>query len=224
MSENSRKAKLSVNEVNQQPPRPPFPLNKGGQGVVLRGTKSLVSEANRKPLASVNLVNTLQELRERVYEVRRVWKRIIFLTGCAVVLFSLIAIFLSEIILDLLMPLPMIVRAIFLTGIVASFGYLVYRFIIKPVRKKLTEHDVALHIEQHYTDLEDRLVSSLQFGGQEQEDAIASHLINRLVADTAERTKELNFKKTVSKKKLHDYWKIALIAVSVILLCVFLIN
>ncbi|MBM3242859.1 hypothetical protein FJZ31_41900 [Candidatus Poribacteria bacterium] len=181
-----------------------------------------MSENSCKPKASVSEANALQELRERVYEVRRVWKRTIFLTGCAVVLFSLIAIFLGEIILDLLMPLPMIIRAIFLAGIVASFGYLVYRFIVKPVRKKLPEHDVALHIEQHYTDLEDRLVSSLQFGGQEQEDAIASHLINRLVADTAERTKELDFKKTISKKKLQDYWKIALLAVAVILLCVFI--
>ncbi|MBC8235293.1 hypothetical protein H8E77_37585 [bacterium] len=166
--------------------------------------------------------SNLQELRGRVAETRRVWKRTIFGTGCAVVLFSLIAIFLSEIIIDLLMPLPMIVRAIFLAGIVGSFGYLVYRFIIKPVRKKLTEHDVALHIEQHHTDLEDRLVSSLQFGDQEQDDAIASHLINRLVADTAEKTRELNFKKTVSKKKLQDYWGIALLAVAVLLLCVFI--
>ena len=40
------KTKSLVNEVNQQPPCPPFPLNKGGQGVVLMGTKALVSEAN----------------------------------------------------------------------------------------------------------------------------------------------------------------------------------
>ena len=198
-----------------------------------------MSESSRKPKvlglcgSKEGEANTLQELRERVFEVRRVWKRTIFLTGCAVVLFSLIAIFLGEIIIDLLMPLPMIARAIFLAGIVGSFGYLVYRFIIKPVGKKLTEHDVALHIEQHYTDLEDRLVSSLQFGGQEaiheviaerseQEDEIASHLINRLVADTAEKTKELDFKKTVSKKKLRNYWGIALLAVAVLLLCLFI--
>jgi len=167
--------------------------------------------------------STLQELRGRVTETRRAWKRTIFWTGCAVVLFSLIAIFLGEIVIDLLMPLPMIARVVFLAGIAASFGYLVYRFIVKPVRKKLTEHDVALHIEQHYTELEDRLVSSLQFGGQEeQDDPIASHLINRLVDDTAEKTKELNFKKTVSKKKLQDYWGIALLAIAALLLCVFI--
>jgi AmmeMemoRadiSam system protein B/AmmeMemoRadiSam system protein A len=41
-----RKPKASVSEANQQPPCPPFPLNKGGQGVVLRGTKALVNEVN----------------------------------------------------------------------------------------------------------------------------------------------------------------------------------
>jgi hypothetical protein len=166
--------------------------------------------------------SNLQELRQRVAEVRRVWKRTIFLTGCAVVLFSLIAILLGEIIIDLLMPLPMIVRALFLAGVVASFGYLVYRFIIKPVRQKLTEQDVALHIEQHYTDLEDRLVSSLQFGDQEREDAIAAHLINKLVTDTAEKTQELNFKKTVSKKRLQDYWGIAFLAMALVLIGLFI--
>ncbi|MFQ6042069.1 MAG: DUF4175 family protein, partial [Candidatus Poribacteria bacterium] len=166
--------------------------------------------------------SNIQELRGRVAEVRRVWKRTIFFTGCAVVLFSLIAILLSEIIIDLLMPLPMIVRAIFLAGVLVSLGYLVYRFIIRPVRKKLTEQDVALHIEQHYTDLEDRLVSSLQFGDQGKGDEIASHLINRLVADTAEKTQELDFKKTVSKKRLQDYWGIAFLAIAVVLVGLFI--
>jgi len=42
----NHKAKPLVSEANQQPPCPPFPLNKGGKGVVLRGTKSLVNEVN----------------------------------------------------------------------------------------------------------------------------------------------------------------------------------
>lgn len=166
--------------------------------------------------------NALNELRERVTKVRSVWKRTIFLTGCAVVLFSLIAILFSGIIIDLLMPLPVIAREILLVGIIGAFGYLAYRFVLKPVRKKLTEHDVALHIEQHHPDLEDRLVSSMQFGDQEQADEISSFMINRLVSDTAARTQDIDFKKTISKKKLQDYWGIALIAVSITLLCVFL--
>jgi len=42
----NRKTKSSVNEVNQQPPCPPFPPYQRGLGGCLRGTKSLVSEAN----------------------------------------------------------------------------------------------------------------------------------------------------------------------------------
>ena len=94
------------------------------------------------------------ELQARVLEARRVWKRTLFWTGCAIAVVGLIAILAGAAIVDLLMPLPGSVRIALLVGIAGAVGYLLYRHLIQPLRVKLTPHDVALNVERKHQDLE----------------------------------------------------------------------
>ena len=140
---------------------------------------------------------------------RRVWKRTLFWTGCAIAIVGLIAILAGAAIIDLLMPLPTSVRIALLVGVIGAAGYLLYRYLIQPLRVKLTPHDVALNVERKHRDLEDRLVSALQFGETETEDPIKSHLLQRLVTDAVERTDGIDFKATVDKGKKRKHIGIA---------------
>ena len=149
------------------------------------------------------------ELQARVLEARRVWKRTLFWTGCAIAIVGLISILAGAAIVDLLMPLPGSVRIVLLIGIIGAVGYLLYRYLIQPLRVKLTPHDVALNVERKHRDLEDRLVSALQFGEAETEDPIKSHLLQRLVTDAVERTDGIDFKATVDKSKKRKHIGIA---------------
>ena len=149
------------------------------------------------------------ELQARVLAARRVWKRTLFWTGCAIVIVGLIAIFAGAAIVDLLMPLPRSVRIVLLIGIIGAVGYLLYRYLIQPLRAKLTSHDVALNVERQHRNLEDRLVSALQFGDTETDDPIKSHLLQRLVTDAVERTEAIDFKATVKKDKKRKHVGIA---------------
>ena len=149
------------------------------------------------------------ELQARVLAARRVWKRTLFWTGCAIAIVGLIAILAGAAIIDLLMPLPHSVRIALLIGIIGVVGYLLYRYLIQPLRVKLTPHDVALNVERKHRDLEDRLVSALQFGETETEDPIKSHLLQRLVTDAVERTDGIDFKATVDKSKKRKHIGIA---------------
>ena len=154
------------------------------------------------------------ELQARVLAARRVWKRTLFWTGCAIAIVGLIAILAGATIVDLLMPLPSSVRIALLIGIVSTVGYLLYRHLIQPLRVKLTPHDVALNVERKHRDLEDRLVSALQFGEAETEDPIQSHLLQRLVTDAVERTEGIDFKATVNKSKKRKHVGIAVAALA----------
>ena len=154
------------------------------------------------------------ELQARVLAAHRVWKRTLFWTGCAIAIVGLIAILAGAAIIDLLMPLPTSVRITLLAGVIGAAGYLLYRYLIQPLRVKLTPHDVALNIERKHQDLEDRLVSALQFGETETEDPIKSHLLQRLVTDAVERTEGINFKATVDKSKKHKHIGIAVAALA----------
>ena len=149
------------------------------------------------------------ELRTRVLEARRVWKRTLFWTGCGIAIVGLISILAGAAIVDLLMPLPGSVRIVLLIGIIGAVGYLLYRYLIQPLRVKLTPHDVALNVERKHQDLEDRLVSALQFGEAETEDPIKSHLLQRLVTDAVERTDGIDFKATIDKSKKRKHIGIA---------------
>ncbi|MCE2394671.1 hypothetical protein J4G02_08810 [Candidatus Poribacteria bacterium] len=154
------------------------------------------------------------ELQARVLAAHRVWKRTLFWTGCAIALIGLIAILAGAAIVDLLMPLPGSIRLVLLIGIIGTVGYLLYRYLIQPLRAKLTPHDVALNVERKHQDLEDRLVSALQFGEVETDDPIKSHLLQRLVTDAVERTEEIDFKATVDKSKKRKQVGIAVAALA----------
>ena len=155
------------------------------------------------------------ELQARVLAARRVWKRTLFWTGCAIAIVGLIAILAGAAIVDLLMPLPNGVRIALLIGVIGAVGYLLYRYLIQPLRVKLTPHDVALNVERKHQDLEDRLVSALQFGEVETEDPIKSHLLQRLVTDAVERTEGIDFRATVDKSKKRKHIGIAVAALAV---------
>ena len=154
------------------------------------------------------------ELQARVLAARRVWKRTLFWTGCAIGIVGLIAILAGAAIVDLLMPLPGSVRIALLLAIIGAVGYLLYKHLIQPLRAKLTPHDVALNVERQHQDLEDRLVSALQFGEEETEDPIKSHLLQRLVTDAVERTEEIDFKATIDKRVKRKHIGIAFAALA----------
>ena len=163
------------------------------------------------------------ELQARVLAARRVWKRTLFWTGCAIAVVGLIAILAGAAIVDLLMPLPGSVRIALLVGIIGVVGYLLYKHLIQPLRVKLTPHDVALNVERKHRDLEDRLVSALQFGETETDDPIKSHLLQRLVTDAVERTDGIDFKATIdkSKKRKHIGIAVAVLAGCALLALIF---
>ena len=154
------------------------------------------------------------ELQARILDARRVWKRSLFWTGIAIVLIGFLAIIVGESIIDWINPLPSYVRAVLLAGIVAATIYLLYKNLIKPIRASLTTRDVALNVEQNHPELEDRLVSAVQFGSRETEDPIEQHMLHRLVNDTTERIKGIDFKRTVDHSRTRKFAAIATLVIA----------
>ena len=154
------------------------------------------------------------ELQTKILAARRVWKRSLFWTGIAIVLIGLLAILVGGSIVDWLMPLPSAVRIAFLVGIVGTTIYLLYRYLVVPIRAALTLRDVALNVEQSHPDLEDRLVSAVQFGSRETDDPIEAHMLQRLLTDTVERIKGIDFKATVDHSRTRKYVGIAALVIA----------
>ena len=153
------------------------------------------------------------ELQARISSARRVWKRSLFWTGFAIVLTGVIAILVGEAIVDWLMPLPSALRIALLGVGVGVIGYLLYRYLVQPLRASLTLRDVALNVERNHPDLEDRLVSAIQFGNRESADPIEAHMLQRLLEDTLDRVKGINFKATIDHSRTRKHVGIAALVV-----------
>ena len=162
----------------------------------------------------MNTRESYAELQEKILGARRVWRRGLFWTGAAIVLTGLLAIVVGESIVDWLMPLPSPVRLALLAGLVTVTGYLLYRHLIQPLRASLTLRDVALNVERHHPSLEDRLVSAVQFGNREPNDAIEAHMLQRLLEDTTQSVKGIDFKATVDSSRTRKHVGIALLVLS----------
>ncbi len=149
------------------------------------------------------------ELRARILNAQRVWKRSIFWTGAAIVLTGVLALFTGEAIVDWLMPLPSSVRIALLIMGVGITGYLLYKYLIQPLRASLTLRDVALNVEQNHPNLEDRLVSAIEFGNRESSDPIETHMLQRLLEDTTQLTNGIDFKATINHSRTRKHVGIA---------------
>ena len=149
------------------------------------------------------------ELQARIVDARRVWKRSLFWTGFAIVLTGVIALLAGEAVVDWLMPLPTPVRIALLTVGIGVTGYLLYKYLVQPLRASLTLRDVALNVERNHPNLEDRLVSAIEFGDRESTDPIEAHIFQRLLEDTTQRTKGIDFKATVDHSRTRKHVGIA---------------
>ncbi len=154
------------------------------------------------------------ELQTRILDARRVWKRSLFWTGAAIVLIGFLAILVGESIIDWLMPMPSAVRIALLVGIIGATVYLLYKYLIQPVRASLSLRDVALNVEKSHPNLEDRLVSAVQFGDRESDDPVETHMLQRLLEDTTQRVKGIDFKATIDHSRTRKYVGIATLVIA----------
>lgn len=154
------------------------------------------------------------ELQTRILDARRVWKRSLFWTGAAIVLIGFLAILVGESIVDWLMPMPSAVRIALLVGIVGATLYLLIRHLIQPMRASLTLRDVALNVEESHPNLEDRLVSAVQFGDRESDDPVEAHMLQRLLEDTTQRIKGIDFKATIDHSRTRKFVGIATLVIA----------
>ena len=161
----------------------------------------------------MNTRENYAELQTKILDARRVWKRSIFWAGFAIVLTGVIAVFVGEAIVDWLMPLPSFVRIALLTLGIGVTGYLLYKYLVQPLRAALTLRDIALNVEQNHPDLEDRLVSAIEFGNREATDPIEAHMLQRLLEDATQRVKSIDFKATVDHSRTRKHVGIAALVV-----------
>ncbi len=163
-----------------------------------------------------------QKLKQKINEVCRQWKRVIFLKGASQVVLATLAVFLLFFALDSIFELDTFVRVILLGLMVGVFVVLSYIELIRPLMHVPNETQLARFLEEKHPNLEDRLVTAVELGGAE--DPRASQAIfEKLLDDTRFHVEPLNLASTV-KSRSASIWSGAAALGMVILVGLLFLN
>ena len=143
----------------------------------------------------------LPEIKNRFDNVRKKIRTWFLVNGLARLLIFISLFSIGTFIIDWFVPdLPRGVRVSFLLIGIAVLGYVIFRYLIYPLKKSITDDDIAICVERLYPALKERLISSLQLS---QDVALSDkfnspELIRVLVNETNQIIQPLDFKQIIN--------------------------
>ncbi len=155
----------------------------------------------------------MTELQRKIDAVRGAWRRTEMLKGVAALISDAIVIVLALIAIDAIYHLAAPIRGGLLLvglGILAGAAFLA---LLKPLKKKHQDGDLALYVENRFPDLKGTLIAAVEFEGRDASSPMQAGLIESLVTDCLERAAKVNIADAIDKGRL----KTRVIAAAVLL-------
>jgi hypothetical protein len=140
------------------------------------------------------------ELLNRLATLRQTVRRRLVFYGLSAVAAGGVAAFLTIVAIDWLLwlpaPLRIVIGLLFLGGFVGA----VLHWIVRPLRARLGVDEMAGKLEQHFSHLQDRLTSTVDF--LQRFDAGSPAMMQHVIDDTDQLLKDVPFESTLSGKPL----------------------
>src|SRR5437867_4204797 len=151
-------------------------------------------------------MQTFKNLEVRIREVRRKWRAQVLIKGVSLFLASSICVLVLGVWgADLFGFKPAAVWIMrLITG--SAVLYVGVRFLYFPLRKRVSDVQVAQYIEERYPRLEDRLVTAVEFGHGSR---ISPGMLDLLIKDALDKMSRVDFSVFVDRRRLLTYGGIA---------------
>ncbi len=148
------------------------------------------------------------------------WRFALLMRGLALTLFAAVVFFGLFVLASVFWTeLPWLVPAVLVAG-TAGLTYVVFRFILRPWRRKVTVQQVARSVEERNPALEDRLVTALH--SQHSGGGISRDWLDRVIEDALQHVRDIEFEKQLPVRG-DLFWR-SLFGVALVLLLVILFN
>ena len=105
--------------------------------------------------------------------------------GLALVIIAAVTAVFFSFVVDRQLDMSLSQRVLIMTIVLAAVGYVAWRFVLRPLRVPMNSTELALVLEKHYPELNDRLISTLEFSGADVAEVGASEALVRKVAEQA---------------------------------------
>jgi len=146
------------------------------------------------------LAERLAPVTARLSRLRGAIRRLFALDGFSRLFLALCAFVLVTFLLDWSLILPAGVRLVLLAAGLVGFAILAYKRILYPLGVKISDDDLALFVERHFPELNDRLISAIQLTREPVDQtgmAQSPELVAALVADAEQATSQIDFRRVI---------------------------
>jgi len=157
-------------------------------------------------------------LRTFLDQVLRQWRMTILLQGLSIIVAVGVIFIGLSLTADYLVNLSQLTRTFLFIACLGIVGYVVYRYLIQPLRQVPSELQIARYIEERHPDLNDAFVSAIEFENQPLE-GTRKAFFDKLLTHVSNQSAQIDFRSVVDRKRL--YRSQGLAAVALILLSVF---
>ena len=142
-----------------------------------------------------------RRVKALVTDIRKRWRRRALMQGAALVLLALVfcAALLALLYSAFAVPLPYLLVGAGV-AVVAVLG-IIAQFVLRPAFRRISDRQIALFIEEHVPELEDRLNSAVEAGGQADLQKEHGALLDKLMGDAALRARAIPVATVVDRKK-----------------------
>ena len=147
---------------------------------------SRISLSRSQALQSVALPADLRrELAQLDWRLR--WVNLV--KGCGSLLFVTLLLASLFLVIDFIMPLPGMIRSVFLAALTVTMAWLLYRWLVVPLSRKRRWADLAFLIDRSFPALQERVSSTVELSmlTEEQRQLSSEFMVNRLQQETDKR-------------------------------------
>ena len=150
------------------------------------------------------LAERMAPVTARLSRLRGAIRSLFALDGISRLFLALCAYVIVTFLLDWSLILPAAVRLFLLIVGLAGFGVLAYKRLFYPMGVKITDDDLALFVERHFPELNDRLISAIQLTREPVDETgtlQSPELVEALVNDAEQATSQIDFKNVIIRKQ-----------------------
>ncbi|MBI5367926.1 MAG: hypothetical protein HZA54_12875, partial [Planctomycetes bacterium] len=139
-------------------------------------------------------MSSVEPIADRLAGVRAHVRQLYLRQGTASLLLWICAFLGATFAVDFCIPnLPRAVRLLFLCGGLGGLAYGYYRFLRYPLAARLSDDDLAAHLELQYPGLRDRLISTVQLLRRGADRQTSPEMVKALTVETVRAARELDF-------------------------------
>lgn len=148
------------------------------------------------------------ELQRKLRALRARLRALVVLAGASRVVLLVLAALAAAFLLDWAARIETPGRFVLLLVSLGAWGYALVRYLVVPLRVRMSDDDLALLVERRFPGLRDRLISTVQFARARSVAPLSQAMVSKLSADAWQQAAPLRFQE-VASARTPAFWALA---------------